>query len=129
MAHQQQLHQLKCDYNAWQQDRPYKTAPVPGAIKQQVIALSEHISIKEIAKVLDVPNASISQWIATYSKTANLVVQDAPTFYALPPETAPASNSPATLELSLRHPNGMLLTLNGQLSVEQLRVLAEVLRS
>ena len=122
MTHQQQLQQLISDFNVWRQHRPYNTAPVPNAIKQQVIALSECMSIKEIAKVLDVPNASISQWMASYSKTPSPIVQDDPTFYALSPEADPASNSPTALELNLRHPNGMLLTVNGQISIEQLRV-------
>ncbi len=118
LQHEHSLSDLQNKLHHWRQSRP--GGRIPAEIKTQAVALLEHHKVSAIINALGINSKMFQQWRQQFSSLPN---HSDTAFVMLPqlPSQVPELDLEATfpLKVSLSRAEGAVVSLEGQLSLEQ----------
>jgi len=113
-------------FSAWRQNRASKKEPIPESLKKMAAGLKSRYPVGQIKTALNVNSNMLKAWSNDHSTPCS-----SPSFLSLPPEAAETVSDKASHTIKLEYPNGVRLTLTGEINNDMLlslthRLLVEV---
>ena len=116
------LEVLVNDFQQWRSQRPHHREPIPQHLALRALALLDNYKLSHVVKALNINHKMIKAWRIKHQPSAPSSTS-APAFIELghsiaSPEQARSEEEPTVLRVT--YPNGCSVTLERDLSLEQL---------
>ena len=114
------LDTLAEQFSQWRATRPYRSAPVPLALRQQAFELLNHHPRSQVVRALGISTAMVRNWHAQCAGGSQ-----PPSFVSLPTEGSTPEAARAPISFTLTYAQGMPLEVKGCFSPAQLAAFAQ----
>lgn len=114
------LTQAVKELNRWRNLRPNRQAPLPHALRRQILALADHYPIARLVKALKINHSMFKRWQQQEAETRSSDFIE----LAAPSGTPPHAT---TLSFKVRHPAHTWLHIEGTFTVLQLQTVMAAL--
>jgi len=106
-------------FSSWRQNRVSKKEPIPESLRKMAITLKNSYPVGQIKAALNINSNMLKRWSSDH------ITHHSPEFVALPTTEVVRETTSSTVKLE--YPNGICLTLNGELNNDTLLSLARSL--